>query len=42
MKMKLNAKTLIYAAVIGLSVIALVLTLINYEFTDTKLVYQRF
>ena len=42
MKSKLNLEVLIYVAVIVLSVIALVLSLLSYQFTDTKLVYEGF
>ena len=42
MKIKLNLETLIYIAVIILSLIALVLGYSSYQFTDTKLVYEGF
>jgi hypothetical protein len=42
MKSKLNLEVLLYAAVIVLSVIALVLSLMSYQFTDTKLIYEGF
>jgi len=40
--MKLNLETLFYAAVILLCVAALTLSLLSYQFTDTKLIYEGF
>lgn len=42
MKIKLNLETLIYIAVIVLSLIALTLGYMSYQFTDTKLIYEGF
>jgi len=42
MKIKLNLETIIYIAVILLSLIALVFGFSSFQFTDTKLVYQGF
>jgi len=42
MKSKLNLEQLIYIVVIILSVIALLLSLTSYQFTDTKLIYEGF
>jgi hypothetical protein len=42
MKIKLNLETLIYVAVIVLTVIALILSYMSYQFTDTKLIYEGF
>ena len=42
MKIKLNLETFIYLAVIVLSLIALVLSFLSYQFTDTKLIYEGF
>jgi len=40
--MKINPETFFYAAVIILSLIALTLSLLSYQFTDTKLIYEGF
>ena len=42
MKIKFNLETLIYIAVIVLSLIALTLSFLSYQFTDTKLIYEGF
>ena len=42
MKIKLNLETLIYVAVIVLSLIVLTLGFLSYQFTDTKLIYEGF
>ena len=42
MKSNLNLETLLYIAVIVLAVIALTLSLLSYQFTDTKLIYEGF
>jgi hypothetical protein len=42
MKIKISLESLIYAALIVLSVIVLVLGFLSYEFTDTKLIYEGF
>jgi hypothetical protein len=42
MKIKISPETLIYLAVIVLALIALVLSYMSYQFTDTKLIYEGF
>jgi hypothetical protein len=42
MKIKINFETLIYVALIALSLAAVALTSVCYRFTDTKVVYQKF
>jgi hypothetical protein len=42
MKIKLNLEEFIYVAVIILSLIALTLGFLSYQFTDTQLVYEGF
>ncbi len=42
MKIKPSLETLIYLAVIALCLIALVLSYLSYQFTDTKLIYEGF
>ncbi len=42
MKIKLNLETLIYVGIVVLSLIVLTLSLLSYQFTDTKLVYEGF
>jgi hypothetical protein len=42
MKIKLNLETLIYAALITLSVILLIVACFSYQFSATKLIYGGF
>jgi hypothetical protein len=42
MKNKTNLEALIYVAVVALSLIALTLGFLSYQFTDTKVVYGGF